>query len=61
MLVTIAKHDLLGDLFDPVGMNTLGADENAPHLAVDPCPYLLQIGLPDPLGFIVGVADVISY
>lgn len=39
----------------------MGADGDATHLTIEPSPYLLEIGLPDFLGFIIGVADVVSY
>ncbi len=39
----------------------MGTDGDATHLTIDPSPYLLEIGLPDFLGFIIGVADVVSY
>jgi len=39
----------------------MGTDGDATHLTIDPSPYLLEVGLPDSLGFIIGVADVVSY
>lgn len=50
----------LCDLGDPPGVNTVSTDQNAPRLTIDGGPYLLQIGMPDSLGLIIGVADVIS-
>ena len=48
----------LGDLLDPAGVNALGAYQNPPDLTADAGPHGLQIRLPDSLGLIVGVANV---
>ena len=50
----------LEGLFDPARVNTLCTNQNPPDLPVDSRPHPLQIGLPAPLGLIVGVADVVS-
>jgi hypothetical protein len=51
----------LKGLSDSTGVNTLGADENTPHLTVNSSPHPLQIRSPNSLGFIVGVADVVAH
>ncbi len=50
----------LGDFFDPGGVNTLSADEDPPRLAAHAGPHRLQIGLPNSLGLVVSVANVMS-
>lgn len=51
----------LGDLFDPAGMDALCTDGDATYLTVNPGSYFLEVGSPESLSFIVGVADVVSH
>jgi hypothetical protein len=47
-------------LLDPSAPEATGADQDALNAAGRSGPYLLQIGLPPPLGFVVGVANVVA-
>lgn len=49
-----------GDLLDPAGVDALGADENLLRLAAQASSYSLQVGLPDPLGLIMRMTDIVS-
>ena len=49
-----------GDLLDPAGVDALSAYENPLCLAARAGTDSLQIGLPDPLGLIIGMTDVVS-
>jgi hypothetical protein len=37
-----------------------GTDPKAFRLTVDQCPDWLEVGLEDPLGFVIGVTDVMA-
>ncbi len=50
-----------GCFLHPARTNAMGTDGDTTHLAVYPSPHSLEVGEPDPFGFIIGVADVISY
>ena len=51
--------DQLG-LLDPITLQALGTDPDPLGRAVDQDAHRLQIGIPAPLGAIVGVADVVA-
>ena len=51
---------LLNGFLDFAAAETACADPNAFGLTVDQCPDWLEVGLEDPLGLIIGVADVIA-
>jgi hypothetical protein len=51
---------LLNRLLNFAATETAGADPNAFCLTVDQCPDWLEVGLEDPLGFVIGVTDVMA-
>lgn len=52
--------NLLNGFLDFAAAETACADPNAFGLTVDQCPDWLEVGLEDPLGLVIGVADVIA-
>ena len=50
-----------GYFFDAAGVDTIRADENPSHLALNAGFDSLQIGPPDSFCLVVGVTDVVSY
>ena len=50
----------LGGLRDPVTLQALRADPDAPGRALDEHPDRLQVRIPAPLGPVVGVADIVA-
>ena len=50
----------LTGFLDPVTLQALGADPNPFGRAIHQHPHRLEIGIPTPLGSIVGVADVVA-
>ena len=53
-------NSLLNGFLDFAAAETACADPNAFGLTVDQCPDWLEVGLEDPLGLVIGVADVIA-
>ena len=51
---------LLDGFLDLAATQAARADPNAFGLTVDQCPDWLEVGLEDPLGLVIGVADVIA-
>jgi hypothetical protein len=53
-------NSLLNGFLDFAAAETSCADPNAFGLTVDQCTDWLEVGLEDPLGLVIGVADVIA-
>jgi hypothetical protein len=51
---------LLYGFLDFAATQAAGTDPKAFRLTVDQCPDWLEVGLEDPLGFVIGVTDVMA-
>ena len=51
---------LLNSFLDFAAAETACADPNAFWLTVDQCPDWLEVGLEDPLGFVIRVTDIMA-
>ena len=51
---------MLNRLLNFAATETAGADPKAFRLTVDQCPDWLEVGLEDPLGFVIGVTDIMA-
>ena len=60
VLSTIAVEEPSSALLDLAAADTSRADENSAHIAADFGANFLQVGVPAPLGLVVGVADVVA-
>ena len=54
------NRDLLNGFLDFTTAETACADPNASWMPVDKCANWLEIGLEYPLGFVIGVTDVMA-
>jgi hypothetical protein len=57
---SFTRCSLLNGFLDFATTQAACADPNAFGLTVDQCPDWLEVGLEDPLGLVIGMADVIA-
>ena len=60
VLITIAAEAPSRTLLHLAATDTSRADENSAHIAANLGADFLQVGVPAPLGLVVGVADVVA-